>query len=420
MWAYMPPSISLPSAPAAAASISASPWRFLALERYFTWKGKRTRLKSLRAAWKRATFIRHLSGQMSPPLTAHLGAASFIASLRDSLASLTASLANAEASPTSGGFGPTSSSAFARLNPQGVFLKTSAASSALGVVASLVPYSQTWPASGSMRSGACFARLIPASRRRTSARASSSTPSVAGWATPMAYNHGPDSNRPGITALDTQARSRDWATPTAREGASGVGHAPTAEGSPNLRSQVVAWATPATRDWRDGRNSLLLGAQKTNARPLNEQAVSVWRWPTPTVWEQREDPTTWRMRQARLVLRGANGNGAGAALDIVAREFVDSRLVPQTTPLGGVSSPSALILPPPLKLRRVLNPSFVEWLMGWPLGWSRVCACMIAPTACVCSETVSSPPRLPSPSMSYAPVFTPDVQRRVKLLRGLS
>ena len=37
---------------------------------------------------------------------------------------------------------------------------------------------------------------------------------------------------------------------------------------------------------------------------------------------------------------------------------------------------------PPSSERRSLNPLFVEWLMGWPPGWTSIVS-----TDCACSET---------------------------------
>lgn len=41
-------------------------------------------------------------------------------------------------------------------------------------------------------------------------------------------------------------------------------------------------------------------------------------------------------------------------------------------------------------IRRTLNPLFVEWLMGWPPGWTSLALTPPASNACACSATASS------------------------------
>ncbi len=107
-----------------------------------------------------------------------------------------------------------------------------------------VPYSETWPASGSMRSGEVFP--LPVSVPRTSGSGCSSRPGPL-LKTPtaqLAVNGGsqhPDKRRSG-------------------------GHGPT------LADEVEhLLPTPAARDWRSGRSNLL----GRNSRPLNEVATNL-------------------------------------------------------------------------------------------------------------------------------------------------
>lgn len=121
--------------------------------------------------------------------------------------------------------------------------------------------------------------------------------------------------------------------------------------SVGLDDRASLWATPMARDHRSGYASET--ALSKNTRPLSEQAVS--RWPTPRVavggyTRDRGDPDRPR-----------------ATLEGLAQSFPCSPLPPVTLPDGPVL-PSE---------RLSLNPLFVEWLMGWPIGW----------TACACSET---------------------------------
>jgi hypothetical protein len=103
------------------------------------------------------------------------------------------------------------------------------------------------------------------------------------------------------------------------------------------------WPTPIARDDRS------IYARPTthgkNSRPLSE---AVGLWATPTV----ADTEGGRLsrsgdRKDELLLRGQ-------------AKALHSRQDPQTLPPGETSSASGLIL----------NPLFVEWLMGWPAGFT--------------------------------------------------
>ena len=76
------------------------------------------------------------------------------------------------------------------------------------------------------------------------------------------------------------------------------------------------WPTPAARDWRDGRNQSCWG----NSRPLNEV---VKMWPTPNQRDYKGSPSA--KHEAYSLPREVGGQ---------------------------------------------LNPTWVEWLMGLPIGWT--------------------------------------------------
>lgn len=110
----------------------------------------------------------------------------------------------------------------------------------------------------------------------------------------------------GTTLTDRAVRL--WHTPTAAEGGSGPGLHTGRGRASNLRTEVAGWPTPTARD---GKGAFT--GHRNGGRDLPGQAAASLRG--------RQDLTT-------------------------------------TTP-GGTS-------PAPM----VLNPRFVEWLMGWPIGWT--------------------------------------------------
>jgi hypothetical protein len=109
-----------------------------------------------------------------------------------------------------------------------------------------------------------------------------------------------------------------WPTPLANSH-TGAGHGPRKTGSPNLQTMVKAWPTPTVCG-----NYNRKGASATSGDGL---ATAVLKVSTPTARD-------WRSGKASQATHDKN-----------------SRLLSEQ--IGGS-----------------LNPTWVEWLIGWPLGWT--------------------------------------------------
>lgn len=162
-----------------------------------------------------------------------------------------------------------------------------------------------------------------------------------------------------------------------------------------LESQARYWPTPTAQSDQGPDSSARDGG------PTLVSATTMWPTPTAALMNDGEDPAQWQARADRLKAKHTNGNGAGTPLTIMAAawptpasrdyrtpnlqsyeerggegkgeqlaNFVAHRFSPQgpTTPDGPTSSPPLHGSPPPSTMR--LNPYFVEWLMGWPMGWT--------------------------------------------------
>lgn len=148
----------------------------------------------------------------------------------------------------------------------------------------------------------------------------------------------PGGARNTITSLNVAVKA--WPTPVAADSGEKV-TLTTHQGACLLR-EAVNWATPRATDGEKGGPNQAFGA---GGVPLAAQAA---QWSTPSV----ADVTGGRMARSGPRNNEPLMNGQAAALS--------SRLVPMTYPVGETSSHP----------RRSLNPLFVEWLMGWPPGWT--------------------------------------------------
>jgi hypothetical protein len=109
-----------------------------------------------------------------------------------------------------------------------------------------------------------------------------------------------------------------------------------------LATAVKLWATPQSRDFRTGEGHRWENPDRS--RNLNDQvahANGVKLWPTPTSRDHKDvtDPATWDCTEAR------------ERYDQLGRAIYNPAMGPAPT-IGA------------------LNPDWVEWLMGYPTGWT--------------------------------------------------
>ena len=235
--------------------------------------------------------------------------------LRDSRARHGVSQVPAKVVPTSDGSGPTPSASSKTAEQVCLSLNAPQTCGAGGFRSS----STTLPASGGMRSGALIQR--PKREHPTVGRGSSWSRGM--FPTPTASRYGSSQNgcngkggafeRPsaGTPSLDTWARQ--WPTPTASDSRSSGRHTTTTgvmHPGTSLTDAMRGWATPTARDHKSTRASA--ATHSRNSRPLSEQVGE---------WAGRRD---------------------------------------QTTSTGGESTSQPV----------VLNPEFLEALMGLPTGWT--------------------------------------------------
>jgi hypothetical protein len=89
-------------------------------------------------------------------------------------------------------------------------------------------------------------------------------------------------------------------------------------------------------------------------------------WPTPTAWTQEQTPGAWQKRADKLRRKHANGNGAGMPLSVAVQMFP----TPMAHDANG-KAPADMSRHTPSLAATIggkLNPRWVAWLMGYPLG----------------------------------------------------
>jgi len=151
------------------------------------------------------------------------------------------------------------------------------------------------------------------------------------WPRWGSMQNGVSYRRQTLVPPTSETVSGSWPTPIAQD-AKHSGYAPSGPGKADkLSYAVVRWPTPTAHNAKEGaypseftRNTLTLTAQAN--------------WPTPV----KSDYATRRPTK--------NWKGSSDLPSVV------------WTANGGTENPDK----PPAKL----NPVWVEWLMGWPLGWT--------------------------------------------------
>ncbi len=306
MWIYLPESCR--SVQEGEGSISGSDSLYQKLELSATWKTKSRPAASWRRIWPKAGWTTRLFGQTYDALAVEHGVAKWIGSLGDTHASHSATLADALAPLTHGTSGLMLSASSQKYSLSGASLRTSA----LILDSDSMKSPETYKAWATALRRFCLqrkksARLTGASGYSYSldkggANAGMGEPSI-----PLTQS---TASGTSVRGAKTGMTSRNWQTPNAAAEAPNLG-SNIKNGPKSLMAQAVqtvGWATPTSRDGKDGAEPSLL---------------------TPT--------NSLLGRQAPRTMR----DGLRSSL-----------------PVGWASS----------RLR--LNPRFVTWLMGWPTGWA--------------------------------------------------
>ena len=392
MWLHVP-TTSCPSALASEASSLESASRDQALAASATWRGKSLPPRGWSRVCKTGPFTRLLSGLTSPPSTACLGVASWIASLRATRVSQTASPERASEKTTTAGCSTTSSASLMKFG-----LLVSSERTSLGTrTDSLRPSSRHW------KEWVTALRLEYSQRAApepvTSASASSSWPTatvnmvtgagssgrdggdnlqtaVAMWPTATVMDH---ARSPGANFTTTNITLNHaiatWSTPRATDGEKGGPNQSFGAGGTPLPSQAAQWETPSVAVTAGSR--LSRGGERSSELLLTGQAIAVSAWPTPAARDHKGSGTA---------ITRADGKSRMDMLDWKAERGFSLPPVP-TTPPGSRSSDLRRVAlrlwlmsmsrsPSSLKgwVRKVsrpkLNPSFVDWMHGWPSEWT--------------------------------------------------
>lgn len=363
-----------PSAPASAASTSElSLQQAERLASSVTLSGKLSPPRSWRLAWKKKPWLRLLSGATCEHSTAARGVELWIASLAATRASPSASPVSGVERMIRGTFGRASLESLRRLNPHCVSSRTSAGTY----------HSGSTLFGTSFKDWATELRLDFSRRqklaRRTGGSGCSSWPTVRvedaescgqhpgatdalnktaeQWTTPQCHDTNPRgagnrSNPSGggaCLAWDAQT----WSTPRTSD-TNGAGKHGT--GGVDLRTQAGSWPTPGANDHK--------GSAKDGQRrgQLDEAAEQQWPTPASTMTAGEDLRSTWKPGEKPT---REDGKVLQTALTTCTQIWARPSLPDQATESSGSGSSESA----PTSRPR-LNPAFVEWLMGWPEGWT--------------------------------------------------
>ena len=299
--------------------------------------------------WRRDSWMRLLFGRTAAPSPATFSAIGSHFSSLPILARGRAARGCAAAPPIRAGSGRGCAKPSPRCGRSAAFLKTSRVMSAKVCGLS----SRIWDAWVTAERGDYSARRKSA--RRTGGNGFSSWPTARVEDSESCGNH-PRSEGDSLTGASARAETLK------AKGVNGNG-----AGTP-LTIAAKQWTTPQAHDVTQRGAGQAPCAKAGNACLARDAAT----WPTPSVQD--------------------SANNAGPSQHTRNTPPLNTAVLtfhpaPATSTPGAKSSPAS----------RVLNPRFVEWLMGWPIGW----------TDCASAETASCPIPPPSPGSPSTPASAP-------------
>jgi hypothetical protein len=364
--------------------------------------------RSWHRAWKRLNWLKRLSGLTLPHSTLDAGVAQWIASCR--------------AIPASPILSPESAAEQTMTDSSSI--RSSGCSTKAGLVVSSERTSRGTLTGSSQPSSRHWSDWVAALRLEYGKRPTSAPSTVendfSSWPTATAH----DGRRPGADIHSTQGanlsrEAANWPTPTSMSFADS--HQPGNCASHNEMLRLHAqWQTPATDSFRsrggDRKDEMGLDQQARafpmgtewptpatvdatrNGEHLRQMTLDsgargfrkgislhheVANWPTPAARDYKGANSTehvetngtgrchldqlpnfvehcWSTPRASDGEKGGPNMSFGAGGTPLPTQAVSFSPQDQKTPAGLQSS----------ETRRVLNPQFVEWLMGWPIGWT--------------------------------------------------
>ncbi len=351
VWLYLPPEAithaqkgarcsASRSARVRAGLTSASTLRCQTIELFVTLSGKATPHPLSWRGWKTRPWIARLSGTMLKPSEAKRGAARWISSMAVIHASHSRLQAVNLATKTRAISGRISRGSSARLNRPSASLKMSADI-------------YDW---GSSKSTMTFAAWVIALRqgclrRRKSARLINVN-GCSSWPT-VRVSSANGASRKEISAGNPKGRlevsAQLWLTPRAQETTEKQESFIRRNGDRtdrcfgSLTAQTTRWPTPRAQE--PGSTSVDHGLSLTEASKA---------WPTPQSTDYRD---RGNLSNPCIQRRMAMGKQVNLSMMAHPMAYQSGRQPQPITTDGKESQP-------------VLNPLFVEWLMGWPIGWT--------------------------------------------------
>jgi len=428
MWLHLPRSIASVCAPESADWISPCNWPLNSSagsrELFVTLSGKPTPRPLSWRGWKTRPWMMRLSGMTFAPSTASRGVAAWIASLPATPASLSVAPANDWLNSIRATFGPRWIASLARHN---------LGSSSSKMLAPTFDWGSEVSAEIS-KEEATLLRLDCSRRQKLgqamSANGSSSWPTAKAGETGQYQrdNGTKGKERPNLTGLSKAF----WTTPQAHDVTErGSGQQPCAKaGNACLARDARLWNTPQTSNVNgvreaDGKRSLGLNTEAAmwstprssanenrttkhapshghgHGRTLAGDAMTA-NWPTPGTPRPKDNENTCGMfipSQNQVDLTNAAHHFFHPAPETLTDGGTSSPETPSSprlwlmdwtkrwcacnslalSDLWHPESTSAPVANPPASLlnellehlpKRRLNPQFVEFLMGWPVGWT--------------------------------------------------
>ena len=328
MWLY------LPSACVADTEGSNSDSRLPGLpsELSVTWRGKPMLLRTWWRLWKKGGWLRLLSGVTLSPSTQNLGLERWLASLPDFRVLPSQLPAKGSTQKTSDGSGTTLTGFFASYDPS---VSSSWRTSQVSLFADWDTFSERWPSWVSMRRLECFERQMPA--LLTAVRECSSSRLTPSCEDPT--------DAPFWPTPDAGARAGtnggDWGDGTHHRAKPGKGIVE----RPTLAALAQMWPTATVGDSRSsGRHTTETGVMHAGTSLTDAMRT----WPTPAARDYKGTNSKEHVETAK-----------GRAHMDQLPNFVAYGLQDQTTETDGDDGSKPA----------VLNPDFVEALMGLETGW---------------------------------------------------